>query len=144
VRVRARACSSVWVCDAVVRVPTQRQSSEVAFMGRRLKDGCASCSLHHAYHAACTALQCSLAGRASMRLSPSISHRDPRLCCSPPFPIPLPLSPPLPAPLDVTSPHPQHMNEKMSTNHKRELAGSFTLAPGDAYAASKELPYGKP
>lgn len=36
---------------------------------------------------------------------------------------------------------PQHMNEKMSTNHKRELSGSFTLAAGDAYAAAKELPY---
>ena len=35
----------------------------------------------------------------------------------------------------------QHMNEKMSTNHKRELSGSFVLAPGDAYAAAKELPY---
>jgi ribosomal protein L35 len=33
------------------------------------------------------------------------------------------------------------MNEKMSTNHKRELSGSFTLAAGDAYAAAKELPY---
>lgn len=35
----------------------------------------------------------------------------------------------------------QHMNEKMSTNHKRELSGSFVLAAGDAYAAAKELPY---
>lgn len=35
----------------------------------------------------------------------------------------------------------QHMNEKMTTNHKRELAGSFVLAPGDAYNAAKELPY---
>ncbi|GBF89951.1 50S ribosomal protein L35 [Raphidocelis subcapitata] len=37
----------------------------------------------------------------------------------------------------------QHMNEKMSTNHKRALSGHFTLAAGDAYAAAKELPYAR-
>ncbi|KAI8465145.1 MAG: plastid ribosomal protein L35 [Monoraphidium minutum] len=35
----------------------------------------------------------------------------------------------------------QHMNEKMSTNHKRELKNNFTLSAGDAYNVAKEMPY---